>query len=132
MPGHPHSSGGKEYLPQLIAWEVTRFCVLSCKHCRAAAKSTPYSGELTTEECLKLLDNIASFAKPIIILTGGEPMTRADIYDIAAHGHGLGLPVVMAPCGVLIDDETAAKIVKSAPGCRSRPRWWPTCSPRWG
>ena len=113
MPGHPHNSGGKEYLPQLIAWEVTRFCVLSCKHCRAAAKSTPYSGELDTEQCFKLLDNIASFAKPIIILTGGEPMTRADIYDIAAHGHGLGLPVVMAPCGVLIDDETAAKIVKS-------------------
>ena len=113
VPGHPHNSGGEEYLPQLIAWEVTRFCVLSCKHCRAAAQSSPYSGELSTQECFKLLDNIASFAKPIIILTGGEPMSRADIYEIAAHGHSLGLPVVMAPCGVLIDDDTAAKIVQS-------------------
>ncbi len=59
------------------------------------------------------MDNIASFSRPIIILTGGEPMMRPDIYDIAAHGHELGLPVVMAPCGILIDDETAVKIVQS-------------------
>lgn len=113
MSGHPDDSQPRRYTPRLIAWEVTRFCVLSCKHCRAAAQSTVYSGELTTQECFRLLDNIASFAKPIIILTGGEPMSRPDIYDIAAHGHGLGLPMVMAPCGVLIDDKTAAKIVQS-------------------
>ena len=113
MSGHPGNLDKGEHLPRLIAWEVTRFCLLSCKHCRAAAKAMPYSGELSTEECFKLLDNIASFAKPIIILTGGEPMMRPDIYDIAAYGHGLGLPMVMAPCGILIDDETAAKIVQS-------------------
>ena len=101
------------YVPRLIAWEVSRFCLLSCKHCRGAAQATTYSGELTTGECFKLLDNIASFAKPIIILTGGEPMLRPDIYDIAAYGHGLGLRVVMAPCGILINDETAARIVQS-------------------
>ncbi len=113
LSGHPGNLNKGGYLPQLIAWEVTRFCLLSCKHCRAAAKATPYPGELSTQECFRLLDNIASFAKPIIILTGGEPMMRPDIYDIAAHGHGLGLPMAMAPCGILIDDETAAKIVKS-------------------
>jgi MoaA/NifB/PqqE/SkfB family radical SAM enzyme len=111
--GHPGNLNKGGYLPQLIAWEVTRFCLLSCKHCRAAAKATPYPGELSTQECFRVLDNIASFAKPIIILTGGEPMMRPDIYEIAAHGHGLGLPMAMAPCGILIDDETAAKIVKS-------------------
>ena len=113
MSGHPGNLHRGGYLPRLIAWEVTRFCLLSCKHCRAAAKATPYSGELSTQECYKLLDNIASFSRPIIILTGGEPMMRPDIYDIAAYGHGLGLPMVMAPCGILIDDETAAKIVTS-------------------
>ncbi len=113
MSGHPGNLDKGGYLPRLIAWEVTRFCLLSCKHCRAAAKAEPYSGELSTQECFRLLDNIASFAKPIIILTGGEPMMRPDIYDIAAYGHGLGLPMVMAPCGILIDDETAVKIVQS-------------------
>ena len=111
---HPGSHGADgRHLPRLIAWEVTRSCMLACKHCRAAAQTTPYEGELSTQECFKLLDNIASFAKPIIILTGGEPMLRDDIYDIAAYAHKLELPVVMAPCGVLIDDETAAKIVQS-------------------
>ena len=108
----PHGADGR-HLPRLIAWEVTRSCMLACKHCRAAARATPYEGELSTEECFRLLDNVAAFARPIIILTGGEPMLRPDIYDIASYAHGLDLPVVMAPCGVLIDDETAAKIVQS-------------------
>ena len=104
------TSADAGYLPRLIAWEVTRSCMLACKHCRAAAQQTPYEGELSTEECFKLLDNIASFAKPIIILTGGEPMLRPDIYDIAAHATQLGLRAVMAPCGALLDDASAAKI----------------------
>jgi len=108
--GHPAASHG---LPRLIAWEVTRHCLLACKHCRAAAQSTPDPGELTTDECFRLLDNIASFAKPIIILTGGEPMLRPDVYDIAARASSLGLSVAMAPCGVLINDETAARMVQS-------------------
>lgn len=111
---HEHASrGGAPNTPMLIAWEVTRSCMLACKHCRAAAKATPYEGELSTEDCFKLLDNIAAFAKPIIILTGGEPMLRPDIYDIAAYGTKLGLRMVMAPCGALIDDESAKKILES-------------------
>jgi len=104
---HEH---GKKHLPHLIAWEVTRSCMLACKHCRAAARPEPYSGELSTDECFALLDNIASFSKPIIILTGGEPMLREDIYDIAAHATSLDLPVVMAPCGMLVDDASVAKM----------------------
>src|SRR5450759_4951883 len=87
--GHPGSE--KKYLPRLIAWEVTRSCVLNCVHCRAAARCGPYPGELNTEECYRFLDDVKSFSDPIIILTGGEPMMRADIYDIARHGTKLGL-----------------------------------------
>ena len=104
---------GSQYVPRLIAWELTRACPLACKHCRAAARQEPSADELTTDECRRLLDNIASFARPIIILTGGEPMLRPDVYDIAAYARDLDLPVVMAPCGVLIDDEAAAKIAAS-------------------
>ncbi|MCE5326275.1 MAG: radical SAM protein, partial [Planctomycetaceae bacterium] len=104
-------SGAQQFLPRLIAWEVTRSCLLACKHCRAAAQREPYPGELSTRECMQLLDNIASFAKPIIILTGGEPMLREDIYEIAAYAGKLGLRAVMAPCGALLDDESARRIL---------------------
>jgi AdoMet-dependent heme synthase len=97
-------------LPRLIAWEVTRSCNLNCRHCRAAAQRGPYSGELTTDECERLLRNIAAFAKPIIILTGGEPMLRPDIYHIAEYGTGLGLRMVMAPCGTLLTEDSCAKL----------------------
>ncbi|MFW6061807.1 MAG: radical SAM protein [Planctomycetota bacterium] len=96
--------------PRLIAWELTRSCMLACKHCRAAAHNEPYPGELDTRECLRLVDNIASFAKPILILTGGEPMLREDIYEIASHASRKGLRVVMAPCGLLLDDEAVRRI----------------------
>jgi len=101
------------FAPRLIAWEVTRSCMLACKHCRAAAQPKCYPGELTTAECFRLLENIASFARPIIILTGGEPMLRPDIYDIAAKADQLGLRAVMAPCGALLDDASAARLVEA-------------------
>ncbi len=101
-------------LPRLIAWEVTRSCLLQLQALpRVARQRSDYAGELTLAECRALLDNIASFSRPTIILTGGEPMLRADIYDIAGYAHGLGLPVVMAPCGPLLNDETVAKILQS-------------------
>ena len=105
--------GDTRHLPRLIAWEVTRSCVLACKHCRGAAQMTPYADELSTDECRRLLDNIAAFSKPTIILTGGEPMLREDIYDIARYACDLGLHTVMAPCGLLLNDETARKILEA-------------------
>jgi heme b synthase len=106
-------------LPRLIAWEVTRSCPLACKHCRAAAHLEPYPGELSTQEGKRLLENIASFAKPTMILTGGEPMLRTDIYDLAEHAHRLGLPVVMAPCGKFVDGEAVARMKKAGIHCIS-------------
>jgi len=105
-----HGNDSDGFLPLLIAWEVTRSCNLNCRHCRAAAKNIKYDNELKTDECKRLLDNIASFSQPIIILTGGEPMLREDIYEIARHGSDLGLRMVMAPCGMLIDDASVKKI----------------------
>ncbi len=103
----------KEYIPRIIAWEVTKQCKLNCKHCRASASDRDFSGELTTEEAFKVLDNIAKFANPIIILTGGEPMMRKDIYELAKYGTGLGLRMVMAPCGLLMNKENTIKLIKS-------------------
>ncbi|MBC7358792.1 MAG: heme b synthase [Desulfacinum sp.] len=97
---------------RLVAWEVTRTCNLSCIHCRAAAVDKPYENELSTEECRQVLDEIASFAKPIIILTGGEPLLRPDIFELASYGNSLGLRMTMAPNGTLVTREAARKMVK--------------------
>jgi radical SAM protein with 4Fe4S-binding SPASM domain len=99
-----------EHVPRVIAWETTRRCALRCKHCRGSARDEDYGGELSTDECLKVIDSIAAFSKPILILTGGEPMARDDIYTLARHASDAGLRVVMAPCGHLITPETARKL----------------------
>ncbi len=95
---------------RMIAWEITRQCNLSCIHCRASAQEGPYSGELNTAECLRLLDDIASFSKPVIILTGGEPLLRKDIFEVARHGSDKGLRLVMAVNGTLVDEKIARKM----------------------
>jgi heme b synthase len=97
----------------MVAWEVTRSCNLACGHCRASALRGPYEGELGTEKCLRLLDEIAAVGKPVIILTGGEPLLRADIYDIAAYGDSQGLRMVLATNGTFVTEAVARKLIES-------------------
>ncbi|MGD8706461.1 MAG: radical SAM protein, partial [Syntrophobacterales bacterium] len=116
MNSHPHNQTkhgeqkGEGPLPRLIAWELTRTCNLSCVHCRAASIDKPYPNELTTEECMNLLDEVASFASPIMILTGGEPLLRPDVFEIATYGTQKGLRMVLATNGLLIDEETTIQM----------------------
>lgn len=98
---------------RLVAWETTRNCNLSCIHCRAAATNGPYSGELDTNQAMTLLDGIAAVGKPIVILTGGEPMLREDIFELAGYGTRLGLKMVMSPNGTRITAESAKKMAGS-------------------
>jgi len=93
---------------RMIAWEVTRSCNLNCLHCRAAAEMGPYEGELTTQECLQFIEEVAAFSNPVLILTGGEPLLREDIFEIATYGSRKGLRAVMAVNGTLLDAEKAA------------------------
>jgi len=96
----------KHPAPMVIAWETTRKCLLNCRHCRGSACNKDYEDELTTEECMAVIDSIASFSKPLLILSGGEPMLRDDIYDLAAYANSANLPVVLATCGHLLTPET--------------------------
>jgi len=109
---HPHGAASNPTL-RLVAWETTRNCNLNCMHCRAAATRGPYSGELDTAAGFRLLDQIAEVGSPIIILTGGEPLLRPDIFDIARYGTALGLRMVMAPNGTLITDAMAQQMAAS-------------------
>jgi len=95
---------------QLIAWELTGSCNLFCAHCRGSATSDSCENELTTQECFHLIDQILEVSRPIIILTGGEPLVRPDVMEIAAYAVSRGLRVVMGTNGTLITEEIARKL----------------------
>lgn len=96
--------------PRLIAWELTRSCNLGCIHCRGSATKDRAPEELTLEEGLQFIDNIASFSKPVLILSGGEPLVRQDVYEIAQYGTNKGLRVVLATNGTLLNPKSARKL----------------------
>lgn len=98
---------------RLVAWEVTRSCNLNCVHCRAASEKGPYPGELETEKCIEILEDIARIGRPIVIITGGEPLLRKDIFELADRGTRLGLRMVMATNGTLLTREMIEKITLS-------------------
>jgi len=95
--------------PRLIAWELTNACNLACIHCRASAIKDPTPDELSTEEAKHFVDELVEY-KPIIILTGGEPLLRVDVYDIAKYASGHGLRVVLATNGTLLTRDIARKL----------------------
>ena len=111
--GHPGKS--KDGVPQLrlVAWEITRRCNLSCLHCRAGAEDEDYPGELTTREGEAFLDDLATMGSPVVILTGGEPLLRGDIFHLAEYGDNLGLRMVAGVNGTLLTREIAQKFVDS-------------------
>ena len=109
---HPHTTHGSGSSLRLIAWELTRSCNLSCKHCRASSERGPYPGELSTKEARQLLEDIAAFSSPIMILTGGEPLLRDDILDVASYGTELGLRMVLATNGTLLTRPLAQELVR--------------------
>lgn len=102
-----------EFMPKWIAWELTRQCNLDCVHCRCSSYMNAPAGNFTTEKAFAFLDDLAGFAKPVIVLSGGEPLLRDDLWTIANHGTDLGLRMCIATNGVLITDEVCEQM-KSA------------------
>lgn len=83
--------------PVVVAWEVTRACGYRCVHCRADAQPGRSPNELTTEEGRAVIDELARFGRPILVLTGGDPLTRPDLEELASHATGAGLRVALTP-----------------------------------
>lgn len=102
--------------PVLVFWEVTRACLLSCVHCRASAIKQPLPGELTHDEGLKLIDQIASFGKPspTVIFTGGDPLLRRDIFDLLAYASKLGIKFAVSPAVSDLLDYDSLRRLKDA------------------
>ena len=98
--------------PRIIAWELTRSCNLSCVHCRAASEFGHYPGELSTDEIKATIDNITSITNPILILTGGEPLLRPDIWEIIDYAQEKGASPVVSTNGTLLTEEVAQNLAK--------------------
>ena len=100
-----------EFAPKWIAWEVTRRCNLSCVHCRSSsdliAQNHP---DVSFDEAKAILDTIAAYASPVVVLSGGEPLLRNDIFDIARYGTGLGFRMCMATNGCLVTEDICKEI----------------------
>jgi AdoMet-dependent heme synthase len=100
--------------PRLVFWESTAGCNLRCIHCRRVTLSEELTPQdLSTEESFRMIDQIAEIGKPIFVLSGGEPLFRPDIFEIAKYADDAGLIVALATNGTLIDEEVAAKIKTS-------------------
>src|SRR5208283_3796609 len=102
--------------PVLVFWEMTRACLLSCVHCRASAIKEPLPGELTTEEGVLLIDQVASFGKPspIIVFTGGDPLLRKDLFELLSHAADAGVRFALSPAVTELLSYDALKRIKEA------------------
>ena len=84
--------------PFVVVYELTRACDLVCRHCRACAQPRRHRRELTTDQARNLFEQLASFPKmPLLVLTGGDPIKRDDVYDLIVWARQAGLKVAMTP-----------------------------------
>ncbi len=106
---HPHTQAGNGK-PRLIFWELTTGCNLRCIHCRASATELMSPSDLTYAECSGIIDQLAEYAPLILVLSGGEPLWRRDVFDLAQRARSKGIRVALATNGTLVDEAMAMRI----------------------
>lgn len=94
----------------IVVWNLTRTCNLKCVHCYTDSEAQKYAGELTTDQAKAVLDDLAEFKVPAVLFSGGEPLVRPDLFELAAYARGKGLHVVLSTNGTLINPETARRL----------------------
>ena len=95
----------------IVVWNITRTCNLKCVHCYTDSEAKRYPDELSTEQCKAVLDDLAAFKVPAVLFSGGEPLSRPDLFELAEYARSLGLHVVLSTNGTLIDEKIAARFV---------------------
>jgi 12,18-didecarboxysiroheme deacetylase len=94
----------------VVVWNVTRRCNLKCVHCYAHAKDRRFDDELTTAEGRALIDDLAAFGAPVLLLSGGEPLIRPDLPELASYAVERGMRAVISTNGTLIDPAMARQL----------------------
>ncbi|WP_135612864.1 12,18-didecarboxysiroheme deacetylase [Methanococcoides sp. AM1] len=91
----------------VVVWNMTRRCNLRCVHCYAHAKDIEFKDELTTEQGKELIDDLSEFGSPVILFSGGEPLMRKDLPELAEYAISKGMRAVISTNGTLIDEKMA-------------------------
>ncbi len=100
--------------PFTVAWEITRACAFACLHCRAEAQPKRDPRELDTEEAMGVIDQIREVGDPILVVTGGDPLTRPDVYDLLAYAVSTGLRTSLTPTATALANRRNLARVKEA------------------
>jgi len=107
----PKPLGEKRNPPgPVVIWNLIRRCNLTCKHCYSISADTDFPNELSTEQVFTVMDDLKQFGVPVLILSGGEPLLRPDIYDIAQRAKDMGFYTALSTNGTLIDNSNIDKI----------------------
>jgi len=94
----------------VVVWNLIRRCNLACKHCYSISSDKDFSDELSTEEVYAVMDDLRAFGVPVLILSGGEPLLRPDIFDISRRAKARGFYVGLSTNGTLINKENIKNI----------------------
>lgn len=100
----------EKYIPLVISWNVTARCNLNCSHCYMSAGKKQFNDDLSTDAAKMLIHQIVEVSRPLLILSGGEPLLREDIFEIIRYGADRGLKMGMGSNGMLIDHAVAKKL----------------------
>ncbi|CAD6493185.1 MAG: Coenzyme PQQ synthesis protein E [Candidatus Argoarchaeum ethanivorans] len=94
----------------VVVWNVTRRCNLRCIHCYSQSRDIEYTNELTTEQGRELIDDLSHFGVPVVLFSGGEPLLRKDLFELASYAISKGMRAVISTNGTLIDREMAKRL----------------------
>jgi AdoMet-dependent heme synthase len=106
----PEAKSAEKFIPLVMSWNVTRECNMKCSHCYINATTKKLDNELTTKEAKELMNQIYEVSRPLLILSGGEPLLRPDILELIEYGSSKGLKMGLGSNGSLIDDIMARKL----------------------
>lgn len=111
----PYSSSDFDHAPMVVFYELTQACDLACLHCRACAQPLRAPDELTREQAKALFAQLATFPKPpVLVLTGGDPLKRGDVFDLVADASAAGLEVAMTPSATPLVTREALRRLRDA------------------
>ena len=107
---HEARNGVSEGRGPVVVWNCTKTCNLNCVHCYARSEAIKYQNELTHEEGLALIDQLADFNVPVILFSGGEPLLRPDFFELANYAASKGIRPTISTNGTRIDEDTAKRL----------------------
>ena len=96
----------------VVIWNLIRRCNLNCKHCYSLSTDVDFPGELSTDEVFRVMDDLKSFGVPVLILSGGEPLLRPDIFEISRRAKDMGFYVGLSTNGTLIDEDIGRRVAE--------------------